>query len=133
MINIVDWKSLLFSLNTIFRIYFYQIHPFSDEDEVSAKVQPNQEAEKKKKLINQFNYCERAVLTLNNPPRVNNSQASNILVRNRRQSVFKKNSFIKLYRIQHENLNLFTNCSEFLFTNIEWFHEKPSIHKFRTL
>lgn len=28
------------------------------------------EIEKKKKLINQFNYCERAVLTLNNPPRV---------------------------------------------------------------
>lgn len=40
-----------------------------DEDEVLTKAQPNQEAEKKKKLINQFNYCERAVLTLNNPPR----------------------------------------------------------------
>lgn len=43
-----------------------------DEDEVLSKAQPNQEAEKKKKLINQFNYCERAVLTLNNPPRVRN-------------------------------------------------------------
>lgn len=55
---------------TMFRINFYRIRPFSDEDEVSTKAQPNQEAEKKKKLINQFNYCERAVLTLNNPPRV---------------------------------------------------------------
>lgn len=40
-----------------------------DDDDILTKQQPNQEAEKKKKLINQFNYCERAVLTLNNPPR----------------------------------------------------------------
>lgn len=42
-----------------------------DDDDLMAKgAQLSQETEKKKKLINQFNYCERAVLTLNNPPRV---------------------------------------------------------------
>lgn len=44
---------------------------FSDDDDALAKaVLPAQETGKKKKLINQFNYCERAVLTTNNPLRV---------------------------------------------------------------
>lgn len=49
--------------------FFWFVAVFPDDDDVLTKQQPIQEAEKKKKLINQFNYCERAVLTLNNPPR----------------------------------------------------------------
>lgn len=46
----------------------FQTLIIAEEDE--GRVAAPQPGGKKRKLINQFNYCERAALTYNNPSRV---------------------------------------------------------------
>lgn len=61
----------LINLNFELFTKFISIIILDDDDLLNKSAQQVQETEKRKKLINQFNYCERAVLTFNNPPRVN--------------------------------------------------------------
>lgn len=46
------------------------IEPDDDEPVVQQPVATASSSGKKQKLINQFNFCERAALTYNNPSRV---------------------------------------------------------------
>lgn len=60
-----------FGAGVIWTKCFFHIDA-DDEDAPAAAVAapPVKETGKKKKLINQFNFCERAALTFNNPSRV---------------------------------------------------------------